>query len=172
MGGENRTDAIPIVALTAHTGGEASRKSLDCTAHFTKPIRKATLLEAISRYLGLPKVSCLVVRQREPLSLRDKPVPAVSRLMFEHTTGPPAEWRPRAEFIPCRSRSVHRPTLRRQGWQLPSGYRIDARNLATIHSSLRVAGSVSSATPSMLPSNNYRLVTPLRHGRHDNWLLV
>jgi CheY-like chemotaxis protein len=44
----------PILALTAHAGGRAAARSLEagCTEHITKPIKKATLLEAISRLLG------------------------------------------------------------------------------------------------------------------------
>ena len=43
---ENRARPVPILALTAHALPEEVRKSLDagCTAHLTKPIRKATLL--------------------------------------------------------------------------------------------------------------------------------
>lgn len=46
--------AIPILALTAHAAGEGTANSLDagCTEHLTKPIRKATLLAAISRHIG------------------------------------------------------------------------------------------------------------------------
>ena len=45
---------IPILALTAHADGEGARRSLDagCTEHLTKPIKKATLLEAISRHVS------------------------------------------------------------------------------------------------------------------------
>src|SRR6266851_10228173 len=45
---------IPIVALTAHAVGEEVGRSLEagCTEHLTKPIKKATLLEAIARHLG------------------------------------------------------------------------------------------------------------------------
>lgn len=45
---------IPILALTAHAAEEAVGRSLEagCTEHLTKPIKKATLLEAISRYIG------------------------------------------------------------------------------------------------------------------------
>jgi PAS domain S-box-containing protein len=44
----------PILALTAHATGEGSGGSLEagCNEHLTKPIKKATLLEAISRHLG------------------------------------------------------------------------------------------------------------------------
>jgi PAS domain S-box-containing protein len=44
---------IPILALTAHAGGDAVVRSLEagCTEHLTKPIKKATLLEAISRHI-------------------------------------------------------------------------------------------------------------------------
>jgi PAS domain S-box-containing protein len=45
---------IPILALTAHADGEGAGRSLDagCTEHLTKPIKKATLLEAISRHVS------------------------------------------------------------------------------------------------------------------------
>ena len=44
--------ATPVIALTAYATKEERQKSLDvgCTAHLTKPIRKATLLEAIYKY--------------------------------------------------------------------------------------------------------------------------
>jgi len=49
---ENRSRPVPILALTAHALPEEVRKSLDagCTAHLTKPIRKATLLHAIEEH--------------------------------------------------------------------------------------------------------------------------
>jgi hypothetical protein len=49
---ENRDRSVPILALTAHALPEEVRKSLDagCTAHLTKPIRKATLLHAIEEH--------------------------------------------------------------------------------------------------------------------------
>jgi CheY-like chemotaxis protein len=49
---ENRARPVPILALTAHALPEEVRKSLDagCTAHLTKPIRKATLLHAIEEH--------------------------------------------------------------------------------------------------------------------------
>jgi CheY-like chemotaxis protein len=45
---------VPILALTAHAVGEGVGRSLEagCTEHLTKPIKKATLLEAIARNLG------------------------------------------------------------------------------------------------------------------------
>ncbi len=45
---------VPILALTAHAAGEGAGNSLDagCTEHLTKPIKKATLLGAISRHLA------------------------------------------------------------------------------------------------------------------------
>ena len=45
--------AVPIVALTAHAIKEDTEKSLaaGCTAHLTKPIKKQTLLNAISELL-------------------------------------------------------------------------------------------------------------------------
>jgi PAS domain S-box-containing protein len=49
---ENHATPVPILALTAHALPEEVRKSLDagCTAHLTKPIRKATLLGAIEEH--------------------------------------------------------------------------------------------------------------------------
>jgi PAS domain S-box-containing protein len=51
---KTRAHPIPILALTAHAGGGAVGRSLEagCTEHLTKPIKKATLLEAISRHIG------------------------------------------------------------------------------------------------------------------------
>ena len=50
--GEHGATPVPILALTAHALPEEVRKSLDagCTAHLTKPIRKATLLRAIDEH--------------------------------------------------------------------------------------------------------------------------
>jgi PAS domain S-box-containing protein len=49
---ETHAKPVPILALTAHALPEEVRKSLDagCTAHLTKPIRKATLLRAITEH--------------------------------------------------------------------------------------------------------------------------
>jgi PAS domain S-box-containing protein len=49
-----RAHSIPILALTAHLGEESARKSLEagCNEHLTKPIKKSTLLEAVSRHLS------------------------------------------------------------------------------------------------------------------------
>jgi CheY-like chemotaxis protein len=43
---------LAIIALTAHALKEDMQKSIDagCTAHITKPIKKATLMEAIHEY--------------------------------------------------------------------------------------------------------------------------
>jgi PAS domain S-box-containing protein len=45
---------IPILALTAHAAEEAMGKSLEagCNEHLAKPMKKATLLEAIARHIG------------------------------------------------------------------------------------------------------------------------
>jgi CheY-like chemotaxis protein/nitrogen-specific signal transduction histidine kinase len=50
---ENHAPAMPILALTAHAAAAGAGKSLvaGCTGHLTKPIRKATLLEAIGRHV-------------------------------------------------------------------------------------------------------------------------
>jgi CheY-like chemotaxis protein len=44
----------PIIALTAHALKEDAQKSLDagCTDHLTKPIKRATLMEAVQKYTG------------------------------------------------------------------------------------------------------------------------
>ncbi|MGH7918136.1 MAG: response regulator, partial [Candidatus Binataceae bacterium] len=46
---EKRQEPTPIIALTASALDEAVQRSLaaGCTAHIAKPVRKATLLEAI-----------------------------------------------------------------------------------------------------------------------------
>jgi CheY-like chemotaxis protein len=48
----NKMRAVPIIALTAHNEAEAASKSIEagCTAHVTKPIRKAALIETIQRF--------------------------------------------------------------------------------------------------------------------------
>jgi len=48
----NEMSAVPIVALTAHNEVEAASKSIEagCTAHVTKPIRRAALIDTIERY--------------------------------------------------------------------------------------------------------------------------
>ena len=50
--GKEGAKASPIIALTAYATREEERKSLDagCTAHLTKQIKKAKLLEAIQKY--------------------------------------------------------------------------------------------------------------------------
>jgi PAS domain S-box-containing protein len=52
--GKTRARPMPILALTAHAAGEEVSRSLEagCTEHLTKPIKKATLLEAISRHIA------------------------------------------------------------------------------------------------------------------------
>ena len=49
---EQGVKSTPIIALTAYAQTEDTQKSLDagCNAHITKPIKKATLLEAIDEY--------------------------------------------------------------------------------------------------------------------------
>jgi PAS domain S-box-containing protein len=53
---ESETNAppMPILALTAHAALGEAEKSMQagCTEHLTKPIKKATLLEAIARYIA------------------------------------------------------------------------------------------------------------------------
>ena len=49
---EKGRDPVPIVALTANSGAEEKKKSLEagCTGHLTKPIKKKALMEAIQIY--------------------------------------------------------------------------------------------------------------------------
>jgi PAS domain S-box-containing protein len=51
---ETRARPVPVLALTADALGDGVGSSLDagCNEHLTKPIKKAVLLEAISRYLN------------------------------------------------------------------------------------------------------------------------
>jgi PAS domain S-box-containing protein len=51
---KTRARPIPILALTAHAVGEGAGRSREagCTEHLTKPIKKATLLEAIARNIS------------------------------------------------------------------------------------------------------------------------
>ena len=52
---EHDLSPIPVIALTAHAIKEDMERSLaaGCTAHLTKPIKKAALEEAVSRHLRL-----------------------------------------------------------------------------------------------------------------------
>jgi len=80
---ENGATPVPILALTAHALPEEVRKSFDagCTAHLTKPIRKATLIAAIEEHtLGLVRVLAslaalvpgfLAGRRRDVLAIAD-----------------------------------------------------------------------------------------------------
>ena len=49
---EHGREETPIIALTAHAMKEDVQKSLDagCTDHLTKPIKRATLMEAVKKY--------------------------------------------------------------------------------------------------------------------------
>src|SRR5579884_420171 len=49
---ENGLKSTPIIALTAHALKEDAQKSIDagCTAHITKPVKRATLMETIHEY--------------------------------------------------------------------------------------------------------------------------
>jgi PAS domain S-box-containing protein len=50
---KNRLPPIPILAVTAHAAGDGAVTSLEagCSEHLTKPIKKATLMNAISHHL-------------------------------------------------------------------------------------------------------------------------
>ncbi len=50
---ENGREATPIIALTAHAVKEDMDKSIQagCNSHLTKPIKKATLLQTIDRFM-------------------------------------------------------------------------------------------------------------------------
>ncbi len=49
---DSGVECTPIVALTAYARKEEWQRSIDvgCTAHITKPVKKATLMEAIREY--------------------------------------------------------------------------------------------------------------------------
>jgi two-component system sensor histidine kinase/response regulator len=51
---EQGREVTPIIALTAHAMKEDVQRSLDagCTDHLTKPIKRATLMEAVQKYTG------------------------------------------------------------------------------------------------------------------------
>jgi PAS domain S-box-containing protein len=51
---QTQAHPVPILALTAHALGEGVGNSLEagCNEHLTKPIKKATLLQAIARHVG------------------------------------------------------------------------------------------------------------------------
>jgi two-component system sensor histidine kinase/response regulator len=51
---EQGREETPIIALTAHAMKEDAQKSRDagCTDHLTKPIKRATLMEAVQKYTG------------------------------------------------------------------------------------------------------------------------
>ncbi|MGR8950731.1 MAG: response regulator, partial [Gammaproteobacteria bacterium] len=51
---EHNRDATPIIALTAHAIKEEQDKSLaaGCNAHLTKPIKKQTLIDALSEFVA------------------------------------------------------------------------------------------------------------------------
>ena len=55
------TKRTPILALTAHAMEESAEKSREagCDAHLTKPIRQATLLDAISECCGSRGTICV-----------------------------------------------------------------------------------------------------------------
>ncbi len=77
---ERAAAPTPIFALTAHAFREARDRSLDagCTDHLTKPIKKATLLEAIDKFVpaGLPKEDAAPAIERIHVSVESwlKPV--------------------------------------------------------------------------------------------------
>jgi len=67
----------PIFALTAHAlkDEEERSRAAGCTLHLTKPIRKATLLEALQKYIGGPEFSSQATvpknRVRAPKDIAD-----------------------------------------------------------------------------------------------------
>jgi signal transduction histidine kinase/FixJ family two-component response regulator len=65
---ERASAATPIFALTAHALQEAKDRSFEagCTDHLTKPIKKATLIEAINRFVP----ACLPKTHEAPASDR------------------------------------------------------------------------------------------------------
>lgn len=63
---KNRLPPIPILAVTAHAAGDGPVKSLEagCSEHLTKPIKKTTLMNAISYHLDA-KVRIAPPRDKE-----------------------------------------------------------------------------------------------------------
>lgn len=53
---ESQRVSVPIIALSAHALGQEVQQSLaaGCSAHITKPVRKATLLAEIDKWLHQP----------------------------------------------------------------------------------------------------------------------
>jgi CheY-like chemotaxis protein len=65
---ETGSARVPVLALTAHALPEEALRSLDagCTAHLTKPIRKAAFLAAVEEH-GLKRVRVRVDESLESL---------------------------------------------------------------------------------------------------------
>jgi CheY-like chemotaxis protein len=61
---ENKRPPLPILALTAHALAEYGPRTVQagCTAHLTKPISKATLLEAIATYSASSQIEAIRVQ--------------------------------------------------------------------------------------------------------------
>jgi PAS domain S-box-containing protein len=66
---ENQLAPVPILALTAHALPEEVIKSLDagCTAHLTKPIRRAKLIDAIEQHAPVSGSDDAVVVSKDPV---------------------------------------------------------------------------------------------------------
>lgn len=60
---EEGVEGVPIVALTAHALSEELNKCMEagCTAFITKPVKKAVLIEAISKYARRKNEECSTI---------------------------------------------------------------------------------------------------------------
>jgi len=76
--------ATPVLALTAHAFAdmEARSRAAGFSAHLTKPIRKATLLEALAGYAGRPRMAGANAPQTDTQELdaakQDAPIDALT----------------------------------------------------------------------------------------------
>jgi len=57
--GLKKDTALPVIAMTAHTGPEEIKKCLEagCTDYIDKPINRARLIGIVKKYLGSDKYS-------------------------------------------------------------------------------------------------------------------
>ena len=81
---ESQRVSVPIIALSAHALGQEVQQSLaaGCSAHITKPVRKATLLAEIDKWLHQPPPQALLTT---PPSQR--PVVECDSTQSQHRSG-------------------------------------------------------------------------------------
>jgi HPt (histidine-containing phosphotransfer) domain-containing protein len=81
--------ATPVLALTAHAFSDMAEKGRDAgfTAHLVKPVRKATLLEAIALHAGLARPAGEVQEKAAPEAPADELVVQVEQGMEDVVPG-------------------------------------------------------------------------------------